>query len=74
MKLSLAFLTAAAPVLVSGKRLKKTARATLAETDLSNVKIDATSKTGNKLLSKARRLDGDGDSTWIAGYSLKFHS
>lgn len=75
MKLSLAFLTAAAPVLVSGKRLKKTARAkNLAETDLSNVNIDAATKTGNNLLSKARRLDGGDEFTWIAGYSLKFHS
>eukprot|EP00584_Thalassiosira_punctigera_P007466 CAMPEP_0172542988 /NCGR_PEP_ID=MMETSP1067-20121228/13488_1 /TAXON_ID=265564 ORGANISM="Thalassiosira punctigera, Strain Tpunct2005C2" /NCGR_SAMPLE_ID=MMETSP1067 /ASSEMBLY_ACC=CAM_ASM_000444 /LENGTH=401 /DNA_ID=CAMNT_0013329313 /DNA_START=101 /DNA_END=1303 /DNA_ORIENTATION=+ len=70
MKLSLAFLSAA-PALVSGKRLSKTLAA---ETDLSNVKIEAASKTGNKVLSKARRLDGDDETTWIAGYSLKFHS
>eukprot|EP00584_Thalassiosira_punctigera_P001273 CAMPEP_0172525816 /NCGR_PEP_ID=MMETSP1067-20121228/838_1 /TAXON_ID=265564 ORGANISM="Thalassiosira punctigera, Strain Tpunct2005C2" /NCGR_SAMPLE_ID=MMETSP1067 /ASSEMBLY_ACC=CAM_ASM_000444 /LENGTH=238 /DNA_ID=CAMNT_0013309183 /DNA_START=37 /DNA_END=750 /DNA_ORIENTATION=+ len=68
MKLSLAFL---APALVSGKRLSKTLDT---GADLSNVKIDAASKTGNKVLSKARRLDGGDETTWIAGYSLKFHS
>eukprot|EP00584_Thalassiosira_punctigera_P022006 CAMPEP_0172550592 /NCGR_PEP_ID=MMETSP1067-20121228/30381_1 /TAXON_ID=265564 ORGANISM="Thalassiosira punctigera, Strain Tpunct2005C2" /NCGR_SAMPLE_ID=MMETSP1067 /ASSEMBLY_ACC=CAM_ASM_000444 /LENGTH=49 /DNA_ID= /DNA_START= /DNA_END= /DNA_ORIENTATION= len=49
MKLSLAFL---APALVSGKSLSKTLDA---GTDLSHVEIDAASKTGNKVLSKARR-------------------
>ncbi len=72
MKLSLAFLSAA-PALVSGKRLSNS-KTLAAETDLSNVKIEAASKTGNKVLSKARRLDGDDETTWIAGYSLKFHS
>mmetsp|Transcript_36952 Transcript_36952/g.62855 ORF Transcript_36952/g.62855 Transcript_36952/m.62855 type:complete len:431 (-) Transcript_36952:180-1472(-) len=70
MKVSLA-LIAAAPALVSGKRLKKTISPNM---DLSGVQLKAESKVGNKVLSKARRLDGDGDSTWIAGYSLKFHS
>jgi len=76
MKLSLAFLAAAAPALVSGKRLTKTSRAKAlaADTDLSNVQIEAASKTGTSLLSKARRLDGGDETTWIAGYSLKFHS
>lgn len=76
MKFSLAFLAAAAPALVSGKRLTKTARAKAiaADTDLSNVQIEAASKAGNNLLSKARRLDGSDETTWIAGYSLKFHS
>eukprot|EP00584_Thalassiosira_punctigera_P001938 CAMPEP_0172525906 /NCGR_PEP_ID=MMETSP1067-20121228/917_1 /TAXON_ID=265564 ORGANISM="Thalassiosira punctigera, Strain Tpunct2005C2" /NCGR_SAMPLE_ID=MMETSP1067 /ASSEMBLY_ACC=CAM_ASM_000444 /LENGTH=68 /DNA_ID=CAMNT_0013309293 /DNA_START=69 /DNA_END=272 /DNA_ORIENTATION=+ len=68
MKLSLAFL-AAAPALVSGKRVTKKK---LANTDLSDVKIEASSKTGNNLLSKARRLDGGDETTWIAGYSIKF--
>ena len=66
MKLSLAIL-AAAPAIAAGKRLK-------ANTDLSNVEVKANSKTGGKLLSKARRLDGDSDMTWVAGYSLKFQS
>lgn len=75
MKLSLAFLAAAAPALVSGKRMTRRAHAkALADTDLSNVKIDADTKTGNRLLSKARRLDGGDETTWISGYSLKFHS
>ena len=34
--------------------------------------IRATSKAGSKLLSNARRLNGDGDMTWVANYSLKF--
>jgi len=76
MKLTLAILAAAAPALVSGKRLTKTARAkaALANTDLSNVQIEAGTKEGKNLLSKARRLDGDDEFTWVAGYSLKFHS
>ncbi len=78
MKLPLVLLAAAAPALVSGKRLTKRARAralaAAADSDLSNVKIEAASKTGGKLLSKARRLDGADETTWIAGYSLKFHS
>jgi len=71
MKLSLAFLAAAAPALVSGKRLAKNISPDM---DLSNVEIKAQSKTGNKLLSKARRLDDGDATTWVAGYSLKFHS
>ena len=76
MKLTLAILAAAAPALVSGKRLTKTARAkaALANTDLSNVQIEAGTKEGKNLLSKARRLDGGDEYTWVAGYSLKFHS
>lgn len=74
MKFSLAILAAAAPA-VTGARLKKHVSAkSLADADLSGVEVKASSKVGNKLLSKARRLDGDGDYTWIAGYSLKFHS
>lgn len=36
--------------------------------------VSAGSKMGSRLLSKARRLEGnnDGDITWIAEYSLKF--
>lgn len=75
MKLSLAILAAAAPSVVTGKPLKNQVRArALAGTDLSGVEVKASSKTGNELLSKARRLDGDDEYTWIAGYSLKFHS
>jgi hypothetical protein len=45
--------------------------------EIPNVSIDATSKAGSRLLSKARLLEnGENsvDSTWVAGYSLKFHS
>ena len=43
--------------------------------NLPNVDISAKSKTGGRILSKARRLDGGADDmTWVAGYSLKFHS
>ncbi|KAL7545922.1 hypothetical protein ACHAWF_009270 [Thalassiosira exigua] len=66
MKLSLAILASTA-ALASGKRSLKDI-----PSDMSNVQIKAESKTGNRLLSKARRLDGDGDITWIAGYSIKF--
>lgn len=67
MKLSLA-LIAAAPVVASATRLSPGAK-------VDNADIKASSKTGNRILSKARRLDdGDGDLTWVAGYSLKFHS
>lgn len=31
-------------------------------------------KLGAKLLSTARRLDGEVDSTWVADYSIKFDS
>ena len=72
MKLSITILAAASPALVSGRRLKKTLSPDM---DLSNVEIKAETKTGNNLLSKARRLDdGDEATTWISGYSLKFHS
>ena len=81
MKLSLAILAATAAA-VSGKRVaKKNAVVKAAETDFDNVKVKADSKTGHKLMSKARRLGGsrqlnqnDGEMTWVAGYSLKFHS
>ena len=49
-------------------------------TVLPNADIKANSKTGNRILSKARRLGGhrqldeNVDATWVAGYSLKFHS
>lgn len=69
MKLSLA-LIAVAPAVVSAKRLKHS-------TEVPNKDIAATSKSGNRILSKARRLDGGGDeavTTWVSGYSLKFHS
>lgn len=45
--------------------------------ELPSVAIEATSKAGSRILSKARRLDGDNDNsyaTWVAGYSLKFDS
>ena len=72
MKVSIVLLAAAPPALVSGKRIKKTLSPDM---DLSNVEIKAETKTGNNLLSKARRLDdGDEATTWISGYSLKFHS
>ena len=81
MKLSLAILAATAAA-VSGKRVaKKNTALKAAETDFDNVKVKADSKTGHKLMSKARRLGGsrqlnqnDGEMTWVAGYSLKFHS
>lgn len=67
MKLSFA-LIAAAPAIVSAKRISS-------DTKLDNADVKAMSKTGNRILSKARRLDGgDNDFTWMAGYSLKFHS
>lgn len=72
MKLSLAILAAAAPSLVAGKRVSK--RNIPADMDLSGVEIKAETKEGNKLLSKARRLDGADAMTWVAGYSLKFDS
>ena len=40
--------------------------------DLATPDVAASSKMGGRLLSKARRLEGQGDITWIAGYSLKF--
>ena len=77
MKLSFAFL-AAVPAVISGKFVSKTKRVSKTklstETDVSNVQIEAESKTGNRVLSKARRLDGGDEFTWVAGYSLKFHS
>jgi len=36
--------------------------------------ITAKSKLGNRILSKARALDGDNDFSWVANYSIKFHS
>jgi len=45
-------------------------------TELPDMAIEATSQAGSRLLSKARRLDNNDsvDSTWVSGYSLKFHS
>ena len=40
--------------------------------ELATPDVSASSKMGGRLLSKARRLEGEGDITWIAGYSLKF--
>jgi len=68
MKFSFALL-AAAPAVASAKVLRKTAE------NLPAVDIAADSKTGSRILSKSRRLDnGDDGSTWVAGYSIKFHS
>ena len=69
MKFSFALL-AAPPAVASAKVLRKTAE------NLPAVDIAADSKTGSRILSKSRRLDGnDNDgSTWVAGYSIKFHS
>ena len=45
----------------------------VAALDLSNADIPANSKLGNRILSKARALDGNNnDYTWVAGYSIKF--
>lgn len=53
----------------SAARLPKGMEKTI---DLGAQNIKADSKLGNKLLSGARRLDGNDDFTWVAGYSLKF--
>jgi hypothetical protein len=45
--------------------------------ELPNMAIEATSKAGSRLLSKARRLENGNDNvdlTWVSGYSLKFDS
>jgi len=66
MKIPIALILTATPV-VSGRK----------NVDVSNTEIKADSKVGNRLLSKARRLDnnnGDEVMTWVSGYSLKFHS
>lgn len=68
MKLSIVILAATAAAASAKRRIKN-----LPE-HLSNVEIEAGSRTGNKVLSKARRLDGGEEFTWIAGYSLKFQS
>ena len=74
MKLSLAVLAALLPVVAAKARRRQNKKA-LANMDLSNVQIKASSKTGGGLLSKARRLDGDDEEvTWIAGYSLRFNA
>mmetsp|Transcript_15213 Transcript_15213/g.31019 ORF Transcript_15213/g.31019 Transcript_15213/m.31019 type:complete len:415 (+) Transcript_15213:167-1411(+) len=45
------------------------------EIDLASTTVRADSEVGNRILSKARQLDGgDGEISWIAGYSIKFHS
>lgn len=69
MKLILVLTAAATPAVVSAKRVASP------NTELPAANIKAATKTGNRILSKARRLDGgDADQTWISGYSLKFHS
>ncbi len=71
MKLSLAILSVV-PAIAAAKKTSK-----ITADNLPNVDISAKSKTGGRILSKARRLDGDADAddtTWVAGYSLKFHS
>jgi hypothetical protein len=42
--------------------------------ELATPDVSAASKMGSRLLSKARKLEGNnkGDITWISGYSLKF--
>jgi len=70
MKLSLAVLAAVLPAIAAKKARKKA----LKDMDLSNVQIGAATKTGGDLLSKARRLDGNDETTWIAGYSLRFNA
>ena len=65
MKFSITLLLATVSPVVSARK----------DVDLSNTDMKADSKAGNRLLSKARRLDNNGDEvmTWVAGYSLKFH-
>ena len=67
MKFAIALAT-----LFAAASAKKTARKGI---DLSTADVKADSKVGNRLLSKARRLDGDNEEamSWVAGYSLKFH-
>ena len=73
MKFSLALL-AVAPAVISAKKSPKK----VVGGNLPAVDIKANSKTGGRIMSKARRLEqGGGDDeamTWVAGYSLKFHS
>lgn len=76
MKLSLALIAVAAPAVaaVSPKKVSLKKRP-ISKTDLPAADINAQSRTGNRLLSKARRLDGGEEAqTWVANYSLKFDS
>ncbi|EJK74096.1 hypothetical protein THAOC_04250 [Thalassiosira oceanica] len=65
--------TIALATLFAAASAKKTARKGI---DLSTADVKADSKIGNRLLSKARRLDGNDEEAmrWVSGYSLKFHS
>ena len=66
MKFAIAFAT-----LFVAASAKKTLRNSI---DLSTADFKADSKVGNRLLSKARRLDGNDEAmSWVSGYSLKFH-
>jgi len=40
----------------------------------ANTDIKANSKLGGRILSKARRLDNNNAYSWVANYSIKFHS
>ena len=50
----------------------------ISEQQLSSVSIPATSRIGNRLMSKARRLEQNGDDaytfSWVKDYSIKFNS
>jgi hypothetical protein len=52
--------------------------ASISEQQLSSVSIPATSRIGNRLMSKARRLEQNGDDaytfSWVKDYSIKFNS
>lgn len=75
MKVSIA-LIAAVPAVASAGKLRSF------DAELPSVDISSTSVMGSRILSKARRLEGENnnnnnnnyDTTWVSGYSLKFHS
>ena len=73
MKVSVA-LIAAVPAVASAGKLRSF------DAELPSVDISSTSVMGSRILSKARRLEGENnnnnnyDTTWVSGYSLKFHS
>lgn len=73
MKASIAII-AAVPALASARTIRSL------NAELPSVDISAKSITGSRILSKARRLEGENnnnnnvDTTWVSGYSLKFHS
>ena len=52
--------------------------ASISEQQLSSVSIPATSRIGNRLMSKARRLEQNGDDaysySWVKDYSIKFNN